>query len=186
MRNKLHPVLSDSDLPAAELWAARMDGELFRLGDCFAPIDEVEQPGHRARAAYSALSGLTTHRERVIAEQRSAAWIWGALAEPPSRHQFCVATESRTGRDLPRLVSIREVVIADRDVVTLGEFKVTTALRTIVDLARFSGTFDVEDARTVSILMGRSGVTADMCLDEMDRRRNLPGKRRARERLSRC
>ncbi|MDJ0335212.1 hypothetical protein QMG83_08235 [Salinibacterium sp. G-O1] len=186
MPRTLQPVLSDADLPVAELWAARIDGELFRLGDCFTPIDEVEQPSHRARAVFSATSDFAAHRGRLIAEQLSAAWIWGATGAPPVRHQFCVAMASRTGRDLPRSISLREVVIEDCDIVILGGCRVTTALRTIIDLARFSETFEGQDARAVSSLMHLSGITLESSVEQMNSRRNLPGKHRAIQRLSRC
>src|SRR5687767_11814124 len=89
MPARLASVLTSSDLPMAELAAARLDGELFRIDDCYSPIDEVEQPRHRARALGAVL------RDRLIAEQRSAAWIWGALDAPPPRHELCVATGAR-------------------------------------------------------------------------------------------
>ena len=168
MSRRLQSVLSSVDLPAAELWAARLDGQLFRLGDCFMPIDEVQQPIHRARVVYSAVSVLPGSDSRMIAEQRSAAWIWGALDVAPIRHQFCVGVNSRTGRDLSRIAVVREVVIDAREITMVGDFRVTTALRTVIDIARFSERFDAEEQRTVSILMRESSITLDECIAEMD------------------
>jgi AbiEi antitoxin C-terminal domain len=186
MRQRLPSVLSGSDLPAAELWAAKLDGELFRLGDCFSPIDEIEQPEHRARAVHS-VAALPSGRDgRLIAEQRSAAWIWGALDTAPVHQQLCVVSNSRSGRDLPRTVSVREVVITSLEIAIVGGLRVTTPLRTIVDLARFSEDFDSRDAHTVSRLMLSWSITVEQCEVDIDSRRNLPGKHRALQRLNRC
>ena len=51
----------------------------------------------------------------------------------------------------------------------------TTPLRTVVDLARFGTSFDEQ---LVLRLLAFGGITVADCLDAMDRRRNLPGKRR--------
>jgi AbiEi antitoxin C-terminal domain len=186
MPQRLPSVLSESDLPAAELWAARLDGQLFRIGDCFAPVDEIEQPSHRALAVHAVAATSKGSDGRLIAEQRSAAWIWGALDVAPIHQQLCVVSNSRGGRDLPRAVSVREVVISGREIAMVGGFRVTTPLRTIIDLARFSEDFEETDADTVSRLMETAGIGFERCEADITRRRNLPGKRRALQRLSRC
>ena len=58
----LPPVLGALDLPAPELHAARLDGEVFALDECFCPIDEIEQSIHRARALAAILPGQTHRR----------------------------------------------------------------------------------------------------------------------------
>jgi len=171
---RLPPVLSPVDLPEAELSAARLDGELFRVGDCFSPIDEIENPVHRARALSAGLS------DRLIAEQTSAAWIWGAQSTPPQQHQLCVAIDARVGRFGGGRLAVREVVIEPSEVVSLDGMLVTVPLRTAVDLARFGTTFD---ASVVNSLMRIGGFTVADCLADLDRRRNLPNKRRAQQRL---
>lgn len=186
MPQRLPSVLSSTDLPFAELQAARLDGQLARLGDCFVPVDEIQQPSHRALVVHSALPITVGDGRRMIAEQRSAAWVWGALEHPPQRHQFCVAVDSRTGRDLPHTVAVREVVIDAVDVAFAGGLRVTTPLRTVIDIARFSEEFAAGDQLTVSTLLREFGISVDRCVAEMNRRRNLPGKNRARSRLSRC
>ncbi|MBG6054280.1 hypothetical protein IWX81_000670 [Salinibacterium sp. CAN_S4] len=186
MPQRLPSVLSESDLPAAELWAARLDGQLFRIGDGFAPVDEIEQSSHRARAVHAVAATSRGADYRLIAEQRSAAWIWGARDVAPVHQQLCVVSDSRGGRDLPRAVSVREVVISGQEIATVGGFRVTTPLRTIIDLARFSDDFEGSDASTVSRLMNQAGIGFERCEQDITRRRNLPGKRRALQRLSRC
>ncbi|TAL44301.1 MAG: hypothetical protein EPN91_04690 [Salinibacterium sp.] len=177
---RLPAVLSGDDLPLAELHAARLDGELFRVDDCFSPIDEIAQPAHRARALATGL------RDRLIAEQRSAAWIWGALETPPAVHQFCVVVGARVTPPGISWMTVREVVLDPSETVTLGGLQVTTPLRTAVDLARFTPDFSQPEVTMVTGLMRLGGFGLTECLDDMDRRRNLPNKRRAARFLREC
>ncbi|MCU1578643.1 MAG: hypothetical protein JWP19_847 [Rhodoglobus sp.] len=179
MPQRLPPVLSVHDLPVAELAAARLDGELFRIDDCFAPVDEIEQPAHRARALRAALP------ERLIAEQHSAAWVWGALEAPPLHHELCVATGARASSPGVGWMHVREVVIDPSEIATLDGMQVTTPLRTSIDLARFSATFGESEELVIAWLMRHHGFGVADCVDDMQRRRNLPNKRRAAARLAR-
>jgi hypothetical protein len=173
--SRLASVLSPHDLPAAELQAARLDGELFGIDSCYCPIDEIESPAHRG----AALAALVP--SRLIAEQRSAAWIWGAGAAP-ARHQFCASVEARVRPAASLRISVREVVIDDASVVDVGGILVTTILRTIVDLARFSEDFSA-DREPVGRLMELGRVSLRAAERDIHSRRNLPNKRRAIERL---
>ncbi|MCU1440394.1 MAG: hypothetical protein JWP85_1391 [Rhodoglobus sp.] len=175
---RLPPVLSRHDLPIAELAAARLDGELFRIDDCFSPVDEIEQPRHRARALGARL------RDRLIAEQRSAAWIWGALDSPPSHHELCAAIGARVRPPGASWMTVREVVISPDEIASIEGTLVTAPLRTAIDLARFSDTFGSREVQIVRRLMRSGGFGVTECLESMDRRRNLPNKRQATRRLS--
>lgn len=178
MPQRLPPVLSCLDLPLPELLAARLDGELFRIDDCYAPVDEIEQPSHRARALAAGLP------DRFIAERHSAAWIWGALDLPPARHELCVAIGARTRSPGGSHRQVREVVIEPHEMTILGGLQVTAPLRTAIDLARFSTTFGAAEVHIVRWLMAHHGFTVADCLAEMARRRNLPNKRQAGRRLA--
>ena len=173
---RLPPVLSSDDLPVPELYAARLDGQLYAVGTGFAPVDEIEQPHHRARALLAGLGG------RLIAEQLSAAWVWGALDAPPSHHQFCVATGARVSHSPARWMTVREVVIEPEEVVDLGGPVVTDPTRTLVDLARFGAGFDLGVARRLIEV----GASLDRALASVVARRNLPNKKATVVRLSRC
>ena len=177
---RLPPVLSPDDLPAAELYAARLDGDVFGLGDCFAPVDEVEQPSHRAAATHAGLS------DRLIAEQLSAAWVWGALDVAPRHRQFCVATGARVSHSPARWMTLREVVIDSDEIVDLLGNAVTSPLRTVVDLVRFSEAFGSVESRAVQRLVLGSHVSLAEASESIERRRNLPNKRRALARLRLC
>lgn len=175
--SRLPAVLFHSDLPEAELHAAKLDGELYPVDRCFSPIDEIDGLWNRARAL------SLTVPARLIAEQRTAAWIYGALNRPPRQHQFCADISARVRPPALVAITVREVVIDASDLAEFAGLLVTTPLRTVVDLARASVNFKNDDLRAVSDLMriGRFGV--EECRAVLDRRRNLPHKRLALERI---
>lgn len=173
---RLPSVLTTLDLPLPELHAARLDGDLFGLDTGFAPVDEIETAQHRALVVHAGLPA------RVIAEQRSAAWIWGA-GPAPARHEVCVAIGARARIADPRSTVVREVVITAEEIVELDGLAVTSPLRTVLDLARFSTHFGDSERRTISALMADHAFDLADCRSELDRRRNLPLKRLAHERL---
>jgi len=176
--SRLPVVLFHSDLPEAELHAAKLDGELYPVDQCFSPIDEIDGQGNRARAL------LLTVPARLIAEQRTAAWIYGALSRPPRQHQFCADISARVRPSGLVAVTVREVVVDAGDLVDVAGLLVTTPLRTVVDLARASMNFEMAELRTISELMriGRFGF--EECRVLLERRRNLPHKRIALERIT--
>jgi hypothetical protein len=66
----------------------------------------------------------------------------------------------------------------------LSGVPVTSPLRTMIDIARFSDTFDSAERVIVRHLASAFHITIDRCRAEMDARTNLPNKRRALTRLS--
>jgi len=162
-------VLSDGDLPWAELQAARLDGELYDLGDAFCPIDELEAPRHRARAAIGRRS------RRLIAELGTAAWIWGAAPEPTSL-QFAVTPDARARLSPGQHVTVREIVFAPNDLTALDGVKVTNPIRTAVDLARFQEPFD---SGSVTRLAAIAKFALSDCLAILEGRSAIPSKNRA-------
>lgn len=177
MSKRLPRVLSGLDLPLAELTAARIDGEVYPVDDCFSPLDEFETARHRALAL------LTSFPRRLIAEQHTAAWVLGAQFAPPTVHQFCVSIEARTRPTIAVRISVREVVIQDDDLLMVAGLAVTTPLRTAVDLARCSVDFGDRDLLLVAELMRIGRFCVDDCVALLGRRRNLPDKHVALARL---
>jgi hypothetical protein len=167
--SRLPSVLSYPDLPEAELHAAKLDGELYRVDQCFSPVDEIETSELRARAL------LLTIPSRLIVEQRSAAWIYGATTLP-STHQFCTAVRARAATVTLVRLKVREVVIFAGDQVSIAGLSVTTPLRTVVDLARHSPVFDNDEFRMVGALLRIGGLGFADCRAVLDRHRNLPHK----------
>jgi hypothetical protein len=171
---RLSPVLTTNDLPIAELRAMELDGQLVAVDEAFAPIDQPPSPTQRATSL-----AMYCH-ERLIAEQRTAAWIWGATLDPPLRHELCVSVGARARTTHAGRLRVREVVIADGEIARLGAVRVTTPLRTVMDLARFQDRFD---AGLVFALCAVTNLTVVACIAELRSRRNLPQKKLALERL---
>jgi hypothetical protein len=159
------------------LLAARLDGEVYPVADCFCPIDEIEQSSHRG----AAIAALVP--DRLIAEQLTAAWVFGATDSPPRHRQFCTDIGARLRPT--RLVSttVREVVISPDEVTNCGGLCVTDPLRTVLDIARFTPRFTSDHYRITAELMRLGRFGAEECRATLDRRRNLPAKRRALERI---
>ena len=160
--------------------AARLDGELFALGDAYCPIDVVETPELRLAAI------LTGRSPRLIAELGTAAWVWNAVDLPPPRLELCVNLRARARPQATPHANVREVVLGDDDTTTWGGHRVTTPLRTAVDLARSREPFGARDRDAVRGLARIGGFQLADCVAQMDERRNLPDKRRATERLRAC
>ena len=176
----LAPVLFPSDLPLAELCAARLDGELFALDDGYCPIDQPETHESRARS-------ISPHcRDRIIAERRTAAWIWGARENPPQPLELCVDIDARARPIISGRAVRREVVIDGDEFYEVGGVLVTSPLRTAIDIARFGNYFDDTDGELLARLMAIGDFGLAECRLALDRRPNLPHKVRAWERLSRA
>jgi hypothetical protein len=178
MTRRLPPLLSPTDLPRAELDALVLDGEVYRVDECVVPLDTVPSPQLRASALAALLPG------RLIVEQRSAAWVWGALDRPPFRHQVCAASGARTRPPSGTAVTAREVVIDPADLVELSGMSVTTPLRTAIDIARCGSGWGTDDIELLARLMRIGAFTIAECAQAMGRRRNLPNKVLATERLA--
>jgi hypothetical protein len=177
MSAHLSPVLSSEDLPLAELYAARLDGELVAIDNYFFPIDEPDDLRHRTRL----LAAMVP--VRMIAEQHSAAWAWGVRDLPPVRHQFCVATQARVSVSVAAPHRLREVVIDNTEIACVGGLALTTPLRTAIDIARNRHSYAAIDREVVASLMTLGGFGAEDCLRAMNKRRNLPQKNEALVRL---
>ena len=177
MPRALPIVLSTSDLPHPELLAARLDGELFDVGWGFCPVDEILSPIHRAFLLTRGLPG------RLIPEQLSAAWIWGALDAPPEQPQFCVRLDARVGHPTSGALQVREVVLEDSELVVLGRLSVTSPLRTAVDLARYSSQWTDHERGILSRLMTAGHFDRADVDAYLDTRHKLPAKRLARSRV---
>ncbi|WP_403024874.1 hypothetical protein [Salinibacterium sp. GXW1014] len=178
MAPRLAPVLTELDLPLQELQAARLDGDLYAIGDGFASIDEFEQAHHRA------LSLGAIARPRFIAERMTAAWVHGAVPAPPAVFEFCVSHSARARAQVSPRVQVREVVIAPSDVVRFGGIAVTSPLRTVIDLLRAEGDFANERMSQLLRLMSANAIELDDCRREVESRHKLAGKRRALDRIA--
>lgn len=152
----------------------RLDGQVVAIDEAFAHVDQP--PGPAQRAASVAMFC----QQRLIAEQRTAAWIWGATVEPPLRHDLCVSVGARARTTHAGRLHVREVVISPMEIATLGATRVTTPVRTVMDLARFQDPFD---PGLITSLCAATKLTVAQCIAELRSRRNLPQKKLALSRL---
>jgi hypothetical protein len=172
----LAAVLSPADLPWAELQAARLDGDLYELAGAYCLFGELEGPAHRARAVLAGRSA------RLIAELATAAWIWGADAEP-ARHAFAVTPEARARLSPASGAVVREIVYAPGDLTTLDGHRVTTPLRTAFDLARDDDWREPRHREIVARLAAIGGFDLADALTSLASRAGIPFRARTEQRL---
>jgi len=119
----------------------------------------------------------------MIAERLTAAWIWGALDGPPAKHELCVSLGARARASSRFRVTVREVVIDADEVVTFDAVRVTEPTRTLVDIVRFAPVITSELAITLNRLATIGGVNELACRGALERRKNLPNKTVAWQRI---
>ncbi|SEM99320.1 hypothetical protein SAMN05216281_10336 [Cryobacterium luteum] len=141
-------MLTVNDLALAELYGARLDGQVFQVADSWCVIDEIDGCSSRAVAASQLVP------PRAIAEQLTAAWIYGVAPEP-RRHQFCVVIGARTTALWSPRAQVREIVRTPDDVHTIAGVRITTPLRTAVDLARYTPTSTSPLTNDLTLLLAR-------------------------------
>ncbi|WP_169078221.1 type IV toxin-antitoxin system AbiEi family antitoxin [Microcella alkalica] len=175
MMRRLPSILTDNDLPAVELRAAELDGELGGLAGGWAVTDAPVTAAARAAAVAPGVPA------RAILIERCAAWVWGWTAEP-SPVRVCVARSARIGTSARREGRIREAEIDADEIRTLGGVSITSPERTLVDLARFDERDDVVALLAAGIVA--AAMPSEAVAAALDRRRSAAGRRRARERLA--
>lgn len=121
---------TDDRLSTAELTAARLDGDLVEIGEAFMPADAVETRELRA-ASFRGVAGV--HRAVTHA---SAAWVHGAIPEPPLIQTLQRAGRTRAAVPVDTRIRFRDVALPASDVETISGVAVTTPVRTLVDLVR--------------------------------------------------
>jgi hypothetical protein len=117
-------------LSRAELSAACLDGHLVEIGEGYLPADAVETRALRAGSLAPLLS------DAYALTHLSAAWVHGALAEPPARHRAHRVMGPRPHYVLSRRLARHDQPVAHSDLIRTGGVWVTTAGRTLADLAR--------------------------------------------------
>jgi len=181
MNTRLPRIISSADFPLAELCSARLDGQLFTLGECWYPIDEVEDETMRATSLASLVSA------KAILERMTAAWVYGIIPEP-RRHHVCVSAAARIHIKPTRRVQIREVSLATADTLQFDGVRVTTPVRTVVDLARSipANCTEADHRHLLFVLTGLlrySGHTNTDAVREQCERRSVPHRSLAVARL---
>jgi len=161
---------ADDRLSLAELSAACLDGDLVGLGEAYIPADAVETRALRAGSLRELLG------EQLAATHLSAAWVHGALVNPPSRHTVQRAVSHRLHRVPDRRVVYRDLSVDPADLLLIGGVRVTSAARTLVDLARIGDDVHVGAARLLA--QAHVGLIDDATA-WLQRRHRLPYKQTA-------
>lgn len=128
----MHPAflyLAGSALTIAELTAARIDGDLFEIGEGYIPADLIEARGTRASSIASIIPIDTA------ASGPTAAWIHGAGDAPPAIHHVRRAVSRRIRSDRRARIVLHDTSVPSTDLEVLGGVLVMTPTRTMVDLA---------------------------------------------------
>ncbi|MBO9626221.1 MAG: hypothetical protein J7484_07585 [Microbacterium sp.] len=129
----MHPAflyLPGERLALPELSAARLDGLVVEVGECYIPADLVEGPDVRAASLAPLLPPGTA------AAGPSAAWVHGAGDRPPTRHHVRRAVGHRLRLPQHRRLVFHDAFVPASDRVLTGGVWVTTVTRTLCDLAR--------------------------------------------------
>lgn len=168
-------ILGPGSLSLAELYAARLDGELFSVDERFSPVDEADTTWLRA-AALRSVAGT-----RMIAEIDSALWIHGLRAVPPAVHTMCVGRSDRIKFPPSRRFVLREVTHAPGDVAEVAGLRVTVPARILYDLAFAE---QAGAAGSASALLTRWPELCETCARRVADAPNLPGKGTALRRLA--
>ncbi len=142
---RLADLLTPIEFPAAELAALRLDGALYPLAEVWRPSDLPETLEARAEAV------ALTLRDRLVADRLTAAWVLGAADAAPSPLQCCVPVDDRGAAGTPHL-DIREVRLLEGDTLRLGGLRLTTPVRTAIDLLG-AGVWDARVQDTVRRLV---------------------------------
>ncbi|MCB1298291.1 MAG: hypothetical protein KDB08_04845 [Microthrixaceae bacterium] len=117
-------------LSIAELSAASLDGHLVGLGEGFMPADAIETIAMRAASLRPLL------HETTAATLLSAAWIWGALDHPPTRHSAHRAVAHRLHHVHSRRMVLHDVYLPEEGRMLVGGVWVSTPLHTLIALVR--------------------------------------------------
>ena len=161
---------ADDRLSPAELSAARLDGHLVELGEAYIPADAVETRELRAGSLHSLLG------DTRAATHLSAAWIHGALNEPPARHTVQRAVARRLHHVLGRRLLYRDLRVDPLDLVRICGVWVTRPVRTLADLSRVG---DDEHARAAEMMADAAPGLAGQASLWLETHGALPNKRAA-------
>lgn len=141
----------DQGFSVAELSGARLDGDLVEIGDAYMPTDAVETRELRAASLRPRLPPA------LAATRCTAAWVHGAIADPPVR----VAVQRRSARRLAHVVDVR-LSYRDRRLppeaaIPVAGIWVTTPAHTLAELARTPS----PGPRTRAAIEGLAALAAD-------------------------
>ena len=172
------PTLLDSGLFApAELSALRLDGDCFPVGPAAVASDAPLDSAVRA----AVLAGEAA-RYGLVAADRLAAWVHGAISRPPDPVRFSIDVAGGVRTRTPP-VPPREVRFGRADLTVIAGLRLTTPLRTALDLARLEERFDRPAGEIVTHLLSLAAVSPAAAAQVLASAPPTPDKRRGIRRL---
>lgn len=152
----LPPVHRPPRIPRFDRWAPairsaeRLRGTLVTCGPGHRLVGWPDSPRVRAQALAPWLT------ERRIAVGLSAAWVWGAAQNPGRPLRFATRDGTRAPRAESTDYTIQQFALIEDDVEQLGDFAVTSPLRTVFDLLRAPQEFGVPHRVACRLLLIRA------------------------------
>ncbi|MBO1901960.1 hypothetical protein J4H92_08365 [Leucobacter weissii] len=169
--------------PRLDLWpvalrsAERLRGTLVPCGPGLRGVGWPETPSVRAAALAEWLG------DDCVAVRLTAAWIWGAARAPGRPLRVTTRERRRSARISTDWLRIHAMRCPDSETLGLCGFRVTTPLRTVLDLLHAQESFDLPERVACRLLLttieGGSATVAHSLA-----RRTRPHLRRARERFA--
>ncbi|OJU39236.1 MAG: hypothetical protein BGN97_06325 [Microbacterium sp. 69-10] len=177
----MHPALfyrPGERLSLPELGAARLDGDVFEVGEGFMPADTVEEADARATSLRDLIPA------HLAACGPTAAWIHGAGDAPPQIHHVRRAgpTRGRVGFS-PRVV-YHERRAAPEELLSIGGIAVTTPLATAEELLFAATRPDGDDEIWLRALLLLNPELVDALRSTLAATARRPGRRRAVQLMS--
>ncbi len=165
-----------------ELQAMAMDGLVRRVyGRSYLMSGIAESPALRALSAVNALPPAL--RDKATLGRATAAWVLDC-ADPPDKLSVLTDRRRRTSALRPFSDAVmHEVALGPLDVVTIGGVRVTTPMRTAMDIALHGNEATCEETlRKLGLhpQLGCSLTRVSLMLESVSR---APGKSRALDRL---
>lgn len=159
----------------SELFSMVRDGLLYPVDEVFVPIDAAPSIALRARA-------FSAHRPGTsIAHRQSASWILGTRYRPPQRPQVCLDPTRRAR--LPSRFVVAQYPIDESEILHVADVRLTTPLRTALDLIVAEPHFDTAIAAEVLRLLDLSATTITHLTQAIETS-HRSGVRCARERVT--
>lgn len=165
-----------------ELQAMAMDGLVRRVyGMSYLMTGIAESPGLRALSALNALP--PTLRDRATLGRATAAWVLDCAAAP---EKLSVLTDRRRRTSALRPFSdavMHEVALGPMDIVVIGGVRVTTPMRTAMDIALHGNVATCGETLRRLGLHPRLGCSLERVSLMLETISRAPGKSRALARL---
>jgi hypothetical protein len=166
-----------SDLSASVLSAEKLSGNVVALGVFYSPL--ITSQSQKSRL----LCALQPQQHGVVFSGETAAWIWGALRNPPAKMEYSVRAERRVSIRAGAPHTKRERQFRAGDVSQIDGFEVTSPLRTVFDLLQTPECATLEVRVACRLLLLSRSNARQVLLEQLDHTPRTPHAKRIRTSL---